>query len=126
MIFMPDMTDGDAAYHAGLKRLQERRKEFLRETDGRKVHRVQLPKFGKGDKPGWYAVEPRHSDIYGHARRLLAEAPERWPEGASPFDVIETYTPDGTLSMYAEIGRACQWRVQESKHGNPTLELVRW
>ena len=32
---------GDAAYYAGLKKLQEQREEFLHRFDGRKVHRVQ-------------------------------------------------------------------------------------
>jgi hypothetical protein len=108
--------------------------KLLKRTRGRKVWRVELPAFAvpPSDKPGgWYSVEPPDSDIYDQARKLLAAAPHDWPNGASPEDVIETCCyrrglPQGTLSMYGIIGECRQWKVQENKHGNPSLPLVRW
>ena len=104
--------------------LQKRREAFLRQVEGRKVHRVDLPPFIDGQNKN------RGDDIYDVARELLAAAPEQWPDGASPFDVLETYAyrkglPEGSLSMYGIIGELVQWRVKETKHGNPTFKLVR-
>jgi hypothetical protein len=94
---------GDAEYQAGLRALQARRKAFLRQTEGRKVRRVNLPAFADGHNI------IRGDNIYDIARQLLADAPHQWPNGAGLEDVIDTYgyrkgPPQGTLSMYGIIG----------------------
>lgn len=75
-----------------------------------KIHRVQLEKWKDG-------IEPRHCDIYDHARRLLGE-------GVASSDMIETYTPQGTLSMSGIVGECAKWSVRENSAG--AFYLKRW
>jgi hypothetical protein len=85
-------------YHASLRILQARRKEFLRQTEGRKVWRVDLPGFKNGAE--------RHSDnITALARKLLAEAPGKWPDGVALTDVLETYPKE----LLANTGSSVDW-----------------
>jgi hypothetical protein len=103
------------------KILTAKREAFLRKTEGCKIWRVNRLPWPLPNR-----AEPRGDDIYSHSRRLLAEAPEQWPDGASLSDVIETYAPNGTLSQYEIIAELCQWSVVESAAGLPSLELRRW
>jgi CheY-like chemotaxis protein len=68
------------------------------------------------------------SELADQIRRIQPDLPIILVSGYTEqsSNTRETYTPDGTLSMYAIIGRACQWRVQGNKHGNPTFSFVRW
>jgi hypothetical protein len=89
-------------------------------------HRIDIlprPNRRHGPEPIAY-----HGKAIGKSKEPILTA-ARWlleNNAAFPEDTIETYRPNGVLSMSGIVGQLAKLTVEERDGGNPSLRLRRW